>query len=76
MHAIIKILFGALLLIGSVSYIYTNQYGSWSDFLTVINGLVPPFIGLLGLFIIWLELDELKVKKEVQASSRKAKRKR
>ena len=76
MHAIIKILFGALLLIGSVTYIYTNQYGAWSDFLTVVNGIVPPFFGLIGLFVIWLELDELKIKREVQPSGKKAKRKR
>ncbi len=74
MNAIIKILFGALLLVGSVTYIYTNVYGAWSDFLTVVNGMVPPFAGLIGLFIIWLELDELKVKREVQASSKKAKK--
>jgi len=76
MHAILKILFGAFLLIGSVTYIYTNQYGAWSDLLTVVNGVAPAFVGLIGLFIIWLELDELKVKKEIQVSSRKAKRKR
>ncbi len=76
MHAIIKIIFGAILLIGSITYIYSNQYGAWSDFLTVVNGIVPPFVALMGLFIIWLELDELKVKKEIQKSSRRPKRKR
>lgn len=76
MHAIIKIIFGAILLIGSITYIYSNQYGAWSDFLTVVNGIVPPFVALMGLFIIWLELDELKVKKEIQRSGRKSKRKR
>ena len=75
MHAIIKIIFGAILLIGGISYIYTNQYGAWSDFLTVVNGVVPPFVALMGLFIIWLELDELKVKKEVQRSSRPKRKK-
>lgn len=74
MNTIIKILLGALLLVGSVTYIYTNQYGAWTDFLTVVNGMTPPFVGLIGLFIIWLELDELKVKREVQASSRKDKK--
>ena len=76
MHAIIKIIFGAILLIGSITYIYSNQYGAWSDFLTVVNGIVPPFVALMGLFIIWLELDELKVKKEVHRTSSRPKRKR
>lgn len=75
MHPIIKILFGAILLIGSVTYVYTNQYGAWSDFLTVVNGIVPPFVGLVGLFIIWLELDELKVEREIQASKKTKKKK-
>lgn len=76
MHAIIKIIFGAILLIGSITYIYNDQFGAWGDFLTVVNGIVPPFVALMGLFIIWLELDELKVKKEVRRTSRRPKRKR
>jgi hypothetical protein len=74
MHSIVKILFGAILLVGSISYIYTNQYGAWSDFLTVVNGMVPPFVGLIGLFVIWLELDEMKVEREVKTISKKRKR--
>ena len=75
MHAIIKVLFGAFLLIGSIAYIYTNQYGAWRDFLTVVNGIVPPLIGLIGLFIIWLELDDIKVKGNSKPA-RKAKRRK
>jgi len=74
MHPIIKILFGAILLISSIWYIYTNQYGAWGDFLTVVNGLVPPFIALIGVFIIWLELDELKIGKEIRAEKRQTKK--
>jgi hypothetical protein len=76
MHAIIKILLGAVILIGSVSYMYTNQYGFWGDFLTIVNGIVPPFVALLGVFIIWLELDELKVNREIQEGNENAKRKK
>ena len=74
MHAIVKILFGAMLLIGSIMYIYTNQFGAWRDFLTVVNGIVPPFVALVGLFIIWLELDELNVKKGMRAGKTKGKK--
>jgi len=70
MHPIIKILFGAVLLIAGVWYMYTNQYGAWSDFLTVVNGLVPPFVVLMGVFVIWLELDELKVESEIKSASK------
>jgi len=71
MHAIIKILLGAILLVGSVMYVYTNQYGAWADLLTVINGTMPAFVGLLGVFIVWLELDEMKVKRATKASKSK-----
>ncbi len=71
MHSIVKILFGAILLVGSIFYMYPSQYtaqfGAWGDFLTVINGMIPPFVALMGLFIIWLELDEMKVKRELKS---------
>lgn len=77
MHPIIKVLFGAILLIGSITYIYSNYdplnvgVGARRALYTVLNGLVPPFIALLGLFIVWLELDELKIEKESKAEKRK-----
>jgi len=71
MHAIIKILIGAILLIGAVFYIYNDLYGAQSDLLTVINGILPAFVGLIGLFIIWLELDELKLKRTASPSKKK-----
>lgn len=66
MHALIKVLLGAVLLVGSVFYIYSNQYGALTDFLTVINGTVPAFLALIGVFIIWLELDEWKIKRQMK----------
>lgn len=77
MHPIIKILIGAILLIGSIAYVYNNYdplgigVGAQRAFYTVINGLVPPFVALLGLFIVWLELDELKIERELKAESKK-----
>jgi len=67
MHPVVNIVIGAVLLIASIYYVYTNQYGSWGDLLTVVNGTVPAFVALIGVFIIWLELDELKVRKELKA---------
>jgi len=67
MHPVVNMLIGAVLLIGGIAYVYTNQYGAWSDFLTVVNGIVPAFVALIGVFIIWLELDELKVQRELKA---------
>jgi len=67
MHPVVNIFIGAVLLIASIAYVYTDQYGAWGDFLTVVNGTVPAFVALIGVFIIWLELDELKVRKELKA---------
>lgn len=77
MHPIIKVLFGAILLIGSIAYIYSNYdplgvgYGAQKALYIVLNGLVPPFIALLGLFIVWLELDELNIEKEMKSSKKR-----
>lgn len=77
MHPIVKILIGAILLILSVAYVYRNSgsgifgMGALDAFLVMINGLVPPFVALLGLFIVWLELDELKIQREIKAESKK-----
>ncbi|MBU5689850.1 MAG: hypothetical protein QXM68_03040 [Candidatus Aenigmatarchaeota archaeon] len=35
-------------------------------FLTVLEGTVPPFLALIGLFIVWLELDELRIERELK----------
>jgi len=35
-------------------------------FLTVLEGTIPPFIALIGLFIVWLELDELRIERELK----------
>ena len=71
MGAMLKILIGAILVIAAVSYVYTNQYGAWSDFLTVVNGTVPAFVGLIGLFVIWLELDEIKISRSLKEAEKK-----
>ena len=68
MHAAIKILVGVVLLISSIAYVYTNQYGAWDNFLVVLSGTVPAFVSLVGVFIIWIELDDIKVKREMKKS--------
>jgi len=71
MHAIVKIIIGAILLIGAITYVYNDMYGARAALITVVNGTVPAFVGLIGLFIIWLELDELKIERSLKASKKK-----
>ena len=73
MHPVVKIIFGAALLVGSVAVIW--QY-TLDDFWVVLKGLGPPFVALMGFFIVWLELDELKIERELKAQERKEKRRR
>lgn len=60
MNEVLKILLGVVLLGGGL-------YSIWKylpEFVTVLKGLVPPLIVLLGLLIIWIEKDELSLKKK------------
>jgi len=78
MHPIGKIIIGALLVIGSVYYVVTNPLNltptAWNAFKTVLYGIVPPFVFLVGLFIVWLELDELRIEKELKREERRVRR--
>lgn len=79
MHPIVKIIFGAILVIGSVTAVFYSRgtaYDLWRSFKTVVMGIVPPFVFLIGLFVIWLELDELRIERELKAEERRARRTR
>jgi hypothetical protein len=47
-----------------------------ADFVTVVNGALPPFVFLLGIFIVWLELDELRIERELAAEERRARKRK
>lgn len=89
MHPILKILIGLLLIVGGAYWVF---YGIGSsvlasflgvtpntplvDFLVLVSGGVPPFLALIGLFVVWLEWDEWKIEKELMKEERKTRRKR
>ncbi len=82
---LVKIIIGAVLLAVSVwwivqgsSYIQPFKDSSFvagrpalADFITLINGGSPPFFALIGLLIIWLEWDNMKIKKELSEQEKK-----
>jgi len=43
---------------------------------TVLQGVIPPFLIVIGLFIIWLELDEWRIERELKIEEKKTKRKK
>ncbi len=81
MNTIIKLLVGVLLLVvplGMYAYEFMNgmkgvplpfKLGTvklWESLITLIVGALPPFVMLIGLFIVWLELDEWRIEKELK----------
>ena len=87
MHPLGKMLVGIILLLvplGAYAYEYTTGVKTilgisiplLSSLKTVVLGIVPPFLILIGLFIVWLELDEWRIEKELKAEEKKEKRKK
>lgn len=47
-----------------------------SNFIVLVTGFIPPFLIVLGLFIVWLEIDEIKAEKELKEEEEKEKKTR
>jgi len=74
MHAAVKILVGLLIIVVGFGLFVDSVYGNkwtgisinwWQNFKVVLTGVIPPLLILMGLFIVWLEADELKAEKEL-----------
>jgi hypothetical protein len=73
----VKLIVGALMVIGSAwAVLAYPEWGLLPAFVTLVKGIVPAVVFLLGLFIVWLELDELRIEKELASEERKPRRKR
>ena len=76
MHAAIKILIGLLIIaIGFGLFVDSPSVGVWSsmtginwwnNFVIVVTGVIPALLILLGLFVVWLEADEIKADKAIE----------
>ena len=85
MGALIKLLFGAILMVASVWWVvqgselynpHTLVAGKpgLNDLITLLNGGVPLGLFFIGIFVIWLELDEIKIEREIKAEEKKSKK--
>ena len=70
MHPLAKVVIGAVLLIGGVAWTYYY----WASFVRVILGVIGPLVAILGLFIVWLELDELRIERELKSEEKKTRK--
>ncbi|HDD45947.1 MAG TPA: hypothetical protein ENG42_00580 [Candidatus Aenigmarchaeota archaeon] len=65
---IILLVVGLFLYADSVGLFWTPVTGiDWlGNLIVIVSGSIPAFLILIGLFIVWLELDELKMEKELE----------
>jgi len=76
-----KLIVGIILVVASAWWILKGSLSvlgrsGIADLITILNGAIPVIVFLLGIFIVWLELDELKIEKELAKEERKTKRKK
>ena len=75
MHPLLKASIGVLIVVAALYYIFSGIPGyvkpALSDVLVVLNGAIPLFLILLGVFIAWLEWDEWKIEKELAKEEKK-----
>ncbi len=74
MHPLIKMLGGVLLMLISVAAVAYSHLMTekpywlpdlWEYFVTVVLGVLPALVFVIGLFIAWLEWDEWRIEKEL-----------
>lgn len=77
MHAAFKIILGLVLVLIGLWLFVDSVYPlsgvkgtigiDWlGNFIIVLTGTIPIFLILIGLFVVWLEADELKTAKEFE----------
>jgi cadmium resistance protein CadD (predicted permease) len=84
MHAAIKVIVGLILVViglgllaNGVLFEVSSVGTFWlKNFIVTLTGIIPPFLILIGLFVVWLELDEIKAEKELKAEESKEKEKK
>jgi len=58
-------------ILGTVGTLGINWF---NNFITVLTGIIPAFLILLGLFVVWLEVDEMKAEKELRKEEDRSKK--
>jgi protein-S-isoprenylcysteine O-methyltransferase Ste14 len=77
MHAAVKVLIGLVFILVGLGLFVDSVYPimgtrgtfgiDWiANFIVVVTGVIPIMLILIGLFIVWLEADEIKMNKELK----------
>ncbi|NOX72050.1 MAG: hypothetical protein GXO64_05155 [Candidatus Micrarchaeota archaeon] len=75
MHPIGKIISGLVLIIVGLALfaLPSLQIVDWlGNFIIIVTGSIPILLIIIGLFVVWLEADELKVEKELEKEEKKS----
>jgi len=84
MHAAVKIVIGLIIIAVGFGLFVDSVYGNewtgwtgfniawWNNFVIVVTGVIPALLILAGLFVVWLEADELKAEKEMKEDTNNA----
>lgn len=81
MHPVVKLIIGAILMIASVWWVLHGSETligrkGLTDVVALLNAGIPIGAFFIGLFIVWLELDEIRIEREIRAEEKKAKKKK
>jgi cadmium resistance protein CadD (predicted permease) len=82
MHPALKIIIGLILIIIGLGLFVDSVYPilgvlgtfgiDWlKNFIVVLTGVIPIFLIIVGLFVVWLEMDELRAQKELKKEKKK-----
>lgn len=82
MHPALKIIIGLILIIIGLGLFVDSVYpilgvlGTFGidwlrNFIVVLTGVIPIFLIIVGLFVVWLEMDELRAQKELKKEKKK-----
>lgn len=69
---IIILLVGLFLWVDSIWLHYT-RVAWWDHFLNIVKGIIPAILILIGLFMVWLQMDEIKADKELKKEPKPSK---
>jgi len=82
MHPAGKVIIG-LILIALGLGLFMDEVSPWlvgypwiTSFVTVLAGVIPIMLVLIGLFVVWLEIDEIRAQKELKTETEGKKRKK
>ena len=82
MHTAAKVVLGLILVIIGLCLFVDSAFMGWTtidwlrNFITVLTGVIPIFLIIIGLFVVWLEVDELKAQKELSKEEKKPEEKK